>query len=153
MKRIDLGQKITILANVGVIAGIIFLGFELAQNQRAILAQTRNEMTRTIIDLAQAHMNQPTAGIILRGNAGESLSDEESFQFSLWASSWLRFYENVTYQYRQGLFDEEEWRAQREIMGRRLNTQSGLRMSFCSNREVYSRNMVDIVDELLEVPC
>ena len=32
MKKIDLGQTLTILANVGVIAGIVFLGYELRQN-------------------------------------------------------------------------------------------------------------------------
>ncbi len=32
MKKLDLGQTITILANVGVIAGIVFLGYELRQN-------------------------------------------------------------------------------------------------------------------------
>lgn len=32
MKKIDLGQALGILANVGVIAGILFLGYELRQN-------------------------------------------------------------------------------------------------------------------------
>jgi len=36
MKKIDLGQTITILANIGVIAGIVFLGYELRQNTGAI---------------------------------------------------------------------------------------------------------------------
>ena len=31
-KKIDLGQIITICANIGVIAGIVFLGIELQQN-------------------------------------------------------------------------------------------------------------------------
>ena len=38
MKRIDIGQAITILANLGVIAGIIFLAVEIRQNQ-AVLEQ------------------------------------------------------------------------------------------------------------------
>ena len=32
MKKIDLGQTLNTLANVGVIAGIVFLGLELSQN-------------------------------------------------------------------------------------------------------------------------
>ena len=39
MKKIDLGQSITILANVGVIAGIVFLGIELRQNNELLTAQ------------------------------------------------------------------------------------------------------------------
>ncbi len=41
MKKIDLGQTITILANVGVIAGIIFLGVELRQNNELMAAEAR----------------------------------------------------------------------------------------------------------------
>ena len=40
MKKLDLGQTITILANVGVIAGIVFLVFELQQSNRIAIAST-----------------------------------------------------------------------------------------------------------------
>jgi len=40
MKKIDLGQSISILANLGVIAGIVFLAFELRQNNELLIAQT-----------------------------------------------------------------------------------------------------------------
>ena len=38
MKKIDLGQAIGILANVGVTAGIVFLGMELRQNNELVVA-------------------------------------------------------------------------------------------------------------------
>ncbi len=40
MKKLDLGQTLGILANLGVIAGIIFLAFELRQNNQLLVAQT-----------------------------------------------------------------------------------------------------------------
>jgi len=39
MKKIDLGQTISVVANIGVIAGIVFLGYELRQTQMAIQSQ------------------------------------------------------------------------------------------------------------------
>jgi hypothetical protein len=46
MKKIDLGQTIAILANVGVIAGIAFLAFELRQNTQAVeLASAQTYLT------------------------------------------------------------------------------------------------------------
>ena len=42
MKKIDLGQTITILANIGVIAGIVFLAVELRQNNEIQSAQVRS---------------------------------------------------------------------------------------------------------------
>jgi len=41
MKKIELGQTISILANLGVIAGIVFLGLELQQNNTLLNAQIR----------------------------------------------------------------------------------------------------------------
>ena len=41
MKKIDLGRTIGILANLGVIAGIIFLGVELRQNNELMEAEAR----------------------------------------------------------------------------------------------------------------
>ena len=43
MKKIDFGQTTTILANLGVIAGIVFLAIELSQNNELLEAQTRRE--------------------------------------------------------------------------------------------------------------
>ena len=42
MKKFDLSQAIGIMANVGVIAGIVFLGIELRQNNEVLEAQSRD---------------------------------------------------------------------------------------------------------------
>ncbi len=39
MKKIDLGQIITILANVGVVIGLVFLTLEIRQNNAQMRAQ------------------------------------------------------------------------------------------------------------------
>ena len=41
MKKIDLGQAISLLANVGVIIGLAFLAFELRQNNEFMAAEAR----------------------------------------------------------------------------------------------------------------
>ena len=41
MKKIDLGETIQVIASVGVIAGIVFLGVELQQNNELLAAQAR----------------------------------------------------------------------------------------------------------------
>ena len=40
MRKLDLGQSIGVLANVGVISGILFLGYEMRQNTSAIQTAT-----------------------------------------------------------------------------------------------------------------
>ena len=51
MKKIDLGQTITIVANIGVLLGIILLVYELDQNRDMMRAQIRNEISRSAGDL------------------------------------------------------------------------------------------------------
>ena len=40
MKRLDFGQTVSVVANLGVIAGIVFLGVELSQNNELMRAQS-----------------------------------------------------------------------------------------------------------------
>jgi hypothetical protein len=99
MKRIDLGQTIAILANVGVIAGIVFLALELRQNQASLdeanalnradsateALQYFNEV-RTL--LAQ---DEKLSAIWLSGKAGNDLTSVDRERFAnlctmeLWA--------------------------------------------------------------------
>ena len=51
MKKIELGQAITILANIGVIVGIAFLAVEVSQNNDELAAQTRNRMFELRADI------------------------------------------------------------------------------------------------------
>ena len=50
MKKIDLGQTIGIVANVGVIAGLLLLAFELNQNREITEAQTRHQVSQSMVD-------------------------------------------------------------------------------------------------------
>ena len=45
-KKLDLGQTITILANLGVIAGIVLLAIEMRQNNELLAAQDKSELSR-----------------------------------------------------------------------------------------------------------
>ena len=51
MQRIDLGQTVTILANVGVIAGIAFLALELRQANRIAVVTTELEIRNSFSSL------------------------------------------------------------------------------------------------------
>ena len=48
MTTLDLGQIIAIFANLGVIAGIVFLGIELRQNNKALRLQLRLDRENTL---------------------------------------------------------------------------------------------------------
>jgi hypothetical protein len=115
MKKIDVGQIISMLANIGVIAGIVFLGLELRQNATATRAQTRNALSSEVVGfLSDVSTNPQFASVFRRGIAGEELTPDEEFQFRYRQLAAFRYFENVHYQYRQGLYDDAEYAAQRE---------------------------------------
>lgn len=59
MKKIDLGQAISILANIGVIAGIVFLVVEIQQNTAAIRSQSSIAINDSLAHPNQALYDNP----------------------------------------------------------------------------------------------
>jgi len=82
LKEIDLGQTVTILANVGVLAGLLLLAFELNQNRQMMEAQTRHEMAQSIVEqLGEIASNADLASIQGRGWCGRLESEVEESRF------------------------------------------------------------------------
>ncbi len=71
MKKLDLGQTIGILANLGVIAGIVFLGYKLRQNNLLLRFESDirvlEKNTQTASDIVEAVVSQlrPRAILVL----------------------------------------------------------------------------------------
>ena len=85
MKKIDAGQAITILANLGVIGGLIFVGLQLRQeldiaqaNRVQVYSDSLRAWTELVVDNAE---------LWTRGLGGESLSAEEETAFEAMARS------------------------------------------------------------------
>ncbi len=98
MKKIDLGQGIGILANVGVIAGIIFLAVELRQNNDQLAAQiTINQHEIRTNDIGRFAQDAGLAEILLKLRKGEQLSDlERERMFWVYAGRFLNWQLNYS---------------------------------------------------------
>ena len=59
MKKIDVGQTVSILANVGVIAGILLLAFELSQNNKLLRAQADETYLQNRLDNRRRTIEDP----------------------------------------------------------------------------------------------
>lgn len=114
MNADKLNRWLALVGNIAVIAGIVFLGLELNQNSRMMQTQTRNAITESILDF---QFNAETSGLrdIARKAGADPASltaDEIQKVLQLYVSN-LRLWENIHYQYRNGVFDEEEFAAER----------------------------------------
>jgi len=78
MKRIEPGQLMTFLANVGVLGGLLLLAFELQQNNELMEADAR--MNRTVMSVDAWRFfaeNGDLAELREREKSGEELSNAE----------------------------------------------------------------------------
>jgi len=108
LKKISLGQTISIFANLGVIAGIVFLGVELQQNNQALEIQARSgreDLFRQAITRRYQIPEMLSASVKFR--RGDALSDEEALILD-WENhavfvDWMLIYMQV----HDGILDEE----------------------------------------------
>lgn len=154
MKKIDLGQTIAIVANLAVLIGILLLVLELNQTSQATEGQTRNDIANQQISLIlQRAINPALADLNMKARAGELLTDLEDAQLQAYLMAFWRYRENASYQYRKGLFDEDEYDAIRESWRENLNGEPTERAAFCRMRSSMVPAFVAEVDTLLENPC
>ena len=109
-----INKWLALIANVAVVIGIVFVALELNQNSRMMKTQTRNAITESILNF---QFNAQSSGLRdVEEKAARDLSSltaEETRQlFQLYVSN-LRLWENIHYQYRNGVFDEDEFAAER----------------------------------------
>jgi hypothetical protein len=80
MKQVDVSKSIAILANLGVIAGIVFLALELRQNNLLLEAQARAERESVRRTAFTRWIENPEmVGLQVKADRGELLSAEEEF--------------------------------------------------------------------------
>ena len=85
MKRLDLGQTIAVLANVGVIGGLVFVGLQLQQDRD--IAVVNGLRTTESNFYYWAELVSSNGDLWARGLAGESLSAGELVQFEAMAEA------------------------------------------------------------------
>ena len=151
MKRIDLQQMVAILANLGVLVGILLLVYELNQNRQMTQAQTRNAISNTLVDLQMMEATDTNLQrISVKMREGEPLTSVETEAFRAQWTAYFRYWENVHYQYRHGLYDQEEYFAQREAWRGLLNQVPGVRDLWCGRSPLnISSQFLDEMRELL----
>lgn len=149
-----LTRWLTFGANLAVLLGIVLLIAELNQNHDLMRAQTRHELAMGIVDLLQTPAENPQlADVLFRAGAGEPLTPTEFLQYELRTNALFRYWEDVHYQYREGLYDEGEFVRQRAAWGAYMENSQRSRVYWCRVRSLYSPEYATEMDALLPEPC
>ena len=146
-----LNKWITLGANIGLILGLIFLIVELKQNSDMMRAQTRHDIVSNMTNMPfNAAMNPEWASLKRRAEYGiGELTPDENFRYRNFAYVQLRYWEDIHYQYRSGLFDDPEYLALKETWRRVLNTYKSFPNYWCERRTEFSTDFASEIDKLL----
>lgn len=147
-----LNQWLTLVANLSVVAGIIFLAAEMRQNTEAIQAQTRDSMTEKQMQVTEwIGTDLQTADFYRRGSTQGwgSLTDPTEFTaYVFLIQGYMREWENSHYQYEHGLFSEQDFQA-RKTAWRFLLERQGYRDVWASARDRFSPSFRAEIDRIV----
>jgi hypothetical protein len=105
MKKVSLGQTISILANLGVIAGIVFLAIELRQNNELLGMEIRTNSQNRVAGVTDLLLANPHLIELLHQDPG-SLTPTEHDALVLLGIRNLSNFEIAYEDARRGLTDE-----------------------------------------------
>ena len=151
MKKLDFGQATGILANLGVLVGVLLLVYELSQTRRITEAQTRSDLSMGFVELQLALASDPNQlAAIVKLRHSEELTETEMLAIQFGLSALFSYWQNAHYQYRMGLFDETEFEAAREAWRGALTGNSPHAEYWCENRTTYTSDFAAEIDALLD---
>ena len=141
---------ISLAANIVTVVGLVIVVLQLYENQRMTRAQTRHELSSTIVTILSDTANNPQlASVIYRGSKGIPLTAVEQFQFELRSNALLRYWEDVHYQFRMGLYDVEEFDRHRDAWAATIRQSKGFVEYWCRVRQLYSPAFANEMNRLL----
>ena len=145
MKKVSSDTWIQLLGMSSVVAGLVFVGFEMQQTQRIALAsETSNRMYQVILDIYTTGEIGLDWSKIVFSDASE-LTEAERIQKRNNASAGWFITENDFNLYTLGLMSEEVWEAKRGVISFYYN-QCELREIYDLRRPLMPTEFVQVVD-------
>ena len=117
-----LNRWVTLLANIGVVAGIFFLAVETRQSNLATRIAARDSASQGHIDyMSFAVVPSILAVARIKMSRGEGLTDLESDQLRRFHAMRWRHYERVFFLHQYDVISDDEWRGYENGILRALN--------------------------------
>ena len=118
---------LTLVANIGVLAGIIFLAYELQQNTVATQLEAASNFNASFSEIELFIAGSPEfAELLSRGREGEEITGADQLRLLVFYNQVLRQWQFTHFQYMSGAMDEDNWQAQRAFMEEIIRGDLGL---------------------------
>ena len=137
-----LNRWLTLVANLAVVAGIIFLALELRQNNDLLEAQARATLSANRLNHIDRILQPENSAIIVKAGNGQALTDDELFRYERLKHAIFVSWESDFHEYQEGLADDLPI----EGMRRSFVTYKGLLDTWNRRKAIYSDNFVQFIE-------
>lgn len=153
MKISSVNEGFSIIANIGVIASIVFLAVELQQNTNMMESQTRNSIVENQLSFYERGiLNSEFAEVANRLRREPDAYPDgstEYFQYQLFVLSQLRMWENEFFQFQKGLFEADEFDARTNTWRFNIGLTS-IREAWERQQDQFAPSFRDYLNEIIE---
>jgi len=150
-----INHSLALLANFGVLLGIIFLGLEIQQNSELMRIQIAQTRASDAIAAQELSINSPyIPQIRIKVNNGDQLTPEESIRYGDYFRAINRAQDNLLFQYQAGMLRDSEIRSIEGFVRGRISTAEANRQLWEQSKTIYSDDYIEFVDSiLLDIPA
>ena len=135
----SMNRWLTLVANVGVLAGIIFLGYELQQNTVANRVEAASNFNSSFSEIELLIVGNPDfAELLTKGREGTEINGSDQLRLWVFYNQALRVWEFAHYQYESEVVDEDNWQPRRAFMLEILSGDVGLLNHWRQHKNQYS---------------
>jgi len=148
LKKIDFGQTIGVLANLAVLAGIVFLAFELNQNSDLLASQARGNLVASRAAASQSIIQNSggIADVIYKARIGDELTGVEEWRLTVFRALVIDNFASIYQEVKHGPLTETDIPV-RQWAGTFLND-PGLR-EWWKRQDAHDPDFVRYVDEVV----
>ena len=142
-----LNQWLTLVANAGMIAGIVFVAFEVNQNSTISEATARQEVASLDFVFLDSVLDSSVLAIAYtKFESGEPLSPLEESQMVHRQHLNFRVFEHSFYQYQKGLLDLDQWQRHERIAQSNLSGNIYAQRMWQKSKTGFSPDFAAIID-------
>ena len=147
----SMNRWLTLVANIGVLAGIIFLAYELQQNTVATRVEAASNFNSSFSEIELFIAGNPEfAELLTKGREGTELSGSDQLRLWVFYNQVLRQWQFTHYQYVSDVFDEDNWQAQRAFMLAVMSSDIGLLDHWRQTKSQYNPVFNAVINSIVE---
>ena len=137
---------VNMVANIAVIATLIYLAKQITQGNKL----ARFEARRHMVDQAQAEIYEQMHDPELVMKPENELTDLQKGKLHLFRVAVMRQREWEWFQFKDGIISEEVYKAYLEVINIHIGTETGRKWWASNGRQAFDPAFVKVVDEYLE---